>query len=57
MGLRNVQPGDVPLGSGMINNAADSMKNKRAAEAKQLLNLGAITEAEYFKTLDRLGLN
>ena len=52
---KGIQPGDIPLGSGMINRAADSIKNKRAQEAKQLLNLGAITETEYEKIMKRLG--
>tara|TARA_E500000305_G_C3990937_1_gene221935 strand:+ start:872 stop:1048 length:177 start_codon:yes stop_codon:yes gene_type:complete len=52
-----VQPGDIPLGSGMINKAATSIKNKRLQEAKQLLNLGAITETEYEKIKKRLGVN
>lgn len=52
---KKIEPGDIPLGTGMINRAADSIKNKRAIEAKQLLNLGAITEAEYEKIMKRLG--
>ena len=52
---KGIQPGDVPLGDGMIGQAANSIKNKRAQEAKQLLNLGAITEDEYEKIMKRLG--
>ena len=52
---KGIQPGDIPLGDGMIGQAANSIKNKRALEAKQLLNLGAITENEYEKIMKRLG--
>ena len=52
---KGIEPGDIPLGTGMINRTADTIKDKRALEAKQLLNLGAITENEYEKIMKRLG--
>jgi len=56
MGKKNKkQPGDVQLGDGMIGQAANSIKNRRAIEAKQQLNLGFITEDEYEKIMERLG--
>ena len=49
------KPDDLPVGDGLIRQSKDSVKNRRAVELKQALNLGFITEEEYEKAMKRLG--
>ena len=53
---RGVSPGKIPLGSGTINKAKTSIQKKRKAQYDAMKDAGMMSDAEYKKALQKLGL-
>ena len=54
-GKKKVQPSDIPLGTGTINEAKTSIQKKRKSQYDVMKDTGMMSDLEYNKAIKALG--
>ena len=53
---KKVSPGKIPVGSGLIKKAKTGIQKKRKAQYDAMKDAGMMSDADYKKALQKLGL-
>ena len=54
-GKKKVQPSDIPLGTGIINEAKTAIQKRRKAQYDVMRETGMMSDLEYNKAIKALG--